>query len=164
MGLGRWSAMLVLLGSVAACVWLQAQTSGSPAKKTAKSANADSGLQATLEKLERAGWEAFKNKDKKAYQALVNDDYTAGFEDGQGEHDLKGALDSMGQVTVNSYTLSDFKLRSMSPDAAMLTYNAQVNLTMGGGKPEDMKLYVSDVWVKRAGQWKSLHYQETQRK
>jgi hypothetical protein len=160
----RWT-ILALFACLTISGGLLAQTSGTNAKKAAKSPGSTSaGLQPTLEKLERSGWEAYKNKDKKAYEALLADDFTAGFEDGHGQHDKQSAVNSVEQETLHSYTLSNFRLTSISPNAALLTFDAQVNITIGSGKPQDVKLYVSDVWVNRGGQWKSLHYQETERK
>ena len=58
-------------------------------------------------------------------------DYTAVIADGNGERDLKGTPDSMKDITINSYTLSDFKLTSIGPDAALLHYKASASYTIG---------------------------------
>lgn len=145
-------ALLLVLSSVA----LPAQSYG---KKPAK--NAGSNLQATLEKLERDGWEAFKNKDDKAYTALCAPDYTGVFADGQPPHDLKSALQAMHGMTVNNYQLSDLKVTALGPDAALVTYTATPNIT-AGGKTQDYKLAVTDAWVKQAGSWKAIRYHESE--
>jgi hypothetical protein len=131
--------------------------SSSPAGKANSS---DSALLATLEQRERQGWEAFKNKDRNGFSAIATDDYTAVIADGNGERDLQGTLDSMKEITINSYTLSDFKLTSMGSNAALLRYKASASYTIGT-QPITGKLAVSDIWVKRGSQWKTLRYQET---
>ncbi len=149
----------MLVVAMAAATWVSAQNS-----PKGKAASAGTGLQATLEKLERAGWDAYKNKDKKAFADLLTDDYTAGLADGKGGRDKQSTVNSVDEITLHRYSLSNFKLTKVSGDAALLTYDAEMNLSIGKGKPEDAKIYVGDLWVKRGGQWKSLHYQETERK
>src|SRR5581483_2611344 len=159
---GKWS--LVLLFAAALTAPLHAQTS-KPDKSADKAASKSSGgLQSTLEKMEREGWEAYKKKDKKAYGDLLTNDFVGSFADGQAPHDKQSALASMDQVTLNNYSLSNFKVKTIGPDAALLSCNAEVTLTIGNAKPETSKLYVSDLYVKRGGQWKSMHYQETEHK
>ena len=126
-----------------------------------KAAPDRSGLQTALEQREKQGWEAFKNKDKKAFSAIATDDYTAVIADGNGERDLTGTLDSMRDITINSFTLSDFRMTSIGNDAALLSYKASANYTIGT-QTISGKLAVSDIWVKRDGEWRSLHYHETE--
>ncbi len=159
-----WKWSLVLLLAVAMTAPLHAQTS-KPDKSADKAGSKSSGgLQSTLEKMERDGWEAYKNRDKKTLGDMVTDDYVAALADGQGPHDKQSALASADQVTVNKYSLSNFKLKTLGPDTALMTYDADATLSVGKGQPQTSKLYVIDLYVKRAGQWKSMHYQETEHK
>lgn len=141
-------------------VFAQAQ---SAAASAGKAGSRDSGLQATLERREKQGWEAFKNKDRNGFTAIATDDYTAVIADGNGERDLKGTLDSTKEITINSYTLGDFRLTMIGSNAALLRYTAAASYTIGT-QPISGKLAVSDIWVKRGTQWKSLRYQETEMK
>lgn len=133
------------------------------ATSTGKAGSGDSALQTMLERRETEGWEAFKNKDRDAFSAIAMDDYTAVIADGNGERDLKGTLDSMKEITITSYTLSDFKLTAIGANAALLRYKASASYSIGT-QPISGKLAVSDIWVKRGSQWKSLRYQETEMK
>jgi hypothetical protein len=147
-------------------VWCATVAVVAQAQSTASAGNAgsrDSALQTMLERREKQGWEAFKNKDRKGFSAIATDDYTAVIADGNGERDLNGTLDSMKEITINSYTLSDFKLTSMGTNAALLRYKASASYTIGT-QPISGKLAVSDIWVNRGSQWKSLRYQETEMK
>jgi len=139
-----------------------AQT-GSAAASARNAGSNKSDLQTALEQREKQGWEAFKNKDKTAFAAIVTDDYTAVIADGSGERDLTGTLDAMKEITINSYTLSDFKLTWIGSNAALLHYRASANYTIGN-QTISGKLAVGDIWVKRGGQWKSLRYHETEMK
>lgn len=144
------------------CLTLLATATFAPAQKKENAGKSDNNLQALLEKRARAGWEAYKNRNKAAFTALVTEDYAAGLANGQGLHDLKTTLASMDQVTIESYTLSDFKLATLGPRTALLTYHATMRYKIGTGAVQEAKLYASDLWVKRAGEWKSMHYQETE--
>lgn len=149
------TAVLMLLAATVAF----AQTSASKtAPKSDKSGGAS--LQATLEKLERAGWEAFKTRDQNAFRQLCAPEYTAVEADQGPPRDLPAALASMKDFDLHSYALSELKATALGPDAALLTYVATINLTMEG-KPQDVKLAVTSVYVKRGGQWKDLRYHES---
>jgi hypothetical protein len=116
-------------------------------------------LQPIIEQREKALWESFKNKDKEAFADLLADEYTGVFVDGQGEHDKQSAVDSLNQVTINRYSLSDFKLSPLGADTVLLRYNASGKFS--GVQEQDVKLAVGNIWVKRGGQWQSLRYQVT---
>jgi len=151
--------LIALLAAVCAPTMVAQQSASKSEAKPAKAQGA--GLQATLEKLEKQGWEAFKNKDAKAYSALCAPEYTAIFADGKPPHDLNSALDAMKQITMNSYNLSDLKATALGPKTALVTYTATTNLT-SEGKTQDYQLAVTDVLVKHGGQWKSLRYHESE--
>ena len=149
------SFTMLLVGVFVLAGTAMAQKSGASGTKSAAS------LQATLEQREKEGWESFKNKDGKAYAALCAEEYTGVYEDGAGEHDLNSALESMNQITINSYQLGDLQVTALGPNAAMVRYTAEANVTLGDGPAQDSKMAVTDIWVKRGGQWKSVRYQET---
>ena len=153
----RLVATLILLLAITTSLLAQ-----SSAAKPSKKASGTSSLQATLEKLENEGWEAFKNRDHKTYTALSTSDYTAVAADGKPAHDLNGILDVADHVKINSYKLNDMKVTPLGPDAALATYTADVNLAFGNEKPQDMKLNVTDVYVKRGGEWKAIRYHESE--
>jgi hypothetical protein len=157
MTLRKGIGALVLAIMLATASWLAAQD----AEKKSAALSAAS-LQTVLEQREKASWDAYKNKDRKAYEALLSDDFTAVLADGKGEHSRQAVIDSMNEITIHSYTLSDFKITRLGPDVALLRYTAATNVTFGGGKPMDAKLAVGDIWVRRGGVWKSLRYQETE--
>jgi len=152
---------LVLLGAWWLTIASVAQSQSVPS--AGKPGTDNPGLQVTLERLETQIWETFKNNDKKGFSALETDDYTAVYADGKGERDLQGAVDSMKDLTILSYSLGNFKLTPICPNVVLLRYKATASYRVGA-QAFSGKLAVSDIWIKRAGQWKSFHYHETEMK
>jgi len=120
----------------------------------------DSNLKAMFESKIKAEWDAIKNKDKKAYGALLADDYQGVEVDGQGERTKIQAVNEMEAGNVYNYTLWGFKLIPLGPDAAFAIYEVTLQFP-----PKSVvrysRLYITELWVKRGGEWKELHYQET---
>ncbi len=105
-------------------------------------------------------WEALKNKDKKAYGDLLADDYQGVEADGQGERTKIQALNELADTNVFNYTLWGLKVIPLGADAAFVIYESTIQFP-----PKSVirysRLYIGELWVKRAGIWKELHYQET---
>jgi hypothetical protein len=106
-------------------------------------------------------WKDWQQKNEKAYSSILAEGYMAVLPDGQGPHDKVATLPIMHSMTINSYTLSNFKFTSLGPTAGLATYKADLDMVMG---PQSGRvgLAVAEVWVKREGDWKLLHYQETE--
>jgi Domain of unknown function (DUF4440) len=145
------------------CVAL-AQQPPAPAKSVENAqsgaASADSGLKEMFETKIRVEWEALENKDKNGYAELLADDYLGVEVDGKGERNKIQAVGELAETNVFRYTLWGFKLIPLGPDAAFVTYES----TMQFPPRSQLRLsrvYITELWVKRAGQWKELHYQET---
>jgi Domain of unknown function (DUF4440) len=123
-------------------------------------ASADSGLKEMFETKIKVEWEALKNKDKNGYAELLADDYLGVEVDGKGERNKIQAVSELAETSVFTYTLWGFKLIPLGPDAAFVIYES----TMQFPPRSQLRLsrvYITELWVKRAGQWKELHYQET---
>jgi len=124
------------------------------------SVSADPGLKAMFEARIKAEWEALKNKDKKAYAEMLADDYQGVEVDGKGERNKMQALNEMAEGNVFNYTLWGYKLIPLGSDAAFVIYEVTLQFP-----PKSVvrfsRVYITELWVKRAGQWKELHYQET---
>jgi len=117
-------------------------------------------LPALLESRIRASWAAFKNRDKKAYGDFLADDYVAVEADGDGARNKQHMLRESEASMMTDYTLSFFKVTPLGPDAAFVRYEAFFRFPPKSAVQFE-KVYITEVWVKRDGQWKSLHYQET---
>jgi len=121
---------------------------------------ADSALKEMFEAKIKAEWEAIKNKDKKAYGELLADDYQGVEVDGQGERTKLQALNELANGNISNYTLWGFKFIPLCSDAAFVIYEVTLQFP-----PRSVvrfsRVYITELWVKRDGQWKALHYQET---
>jgi hypothetical protein len=99
----------------------------------------DSSLKEMFEAKIKAEWEAIKNKDKKTYGELLADDYQGVEVDTQGERTKIQALAELAGFVIYEVTLQ-------FPPRSVVHFS---------------RFYVTELWVKRDGQWKELHYQET---
>ena len=151
-----WLAVLTSLG------W--AQNPATPAKPGADqplgSVSADSHLKDMFESKIKAEWEALKNKDKKTYGDLLADDYEGVEVDGRGERTKIQALNELVDTNIFNYTLWGYKLIPLGPEAAFVIYESTMQFP-----PKAVvrfsRVYITELWVKRAGEWKEIHYQET---
>lgn len=138
-------------------------------KKDAQSANSNSAkpkpamskkeLERKLTAIEKSLWEAFKNKKPEVFKRTLTSD---GFQiDAMGvtpNTDIAGAI---GACEIKDYSLSDFKLTTISSSAALLTYKATTHGSCAG-QPVPETVYTSTVWVNRGGKWLALFHQESQ--
>jgi hypothetical protein len=124
------------------------------------SVSADSALKEMFEAKIKAEWEAIKNKDKKTYGELLADDYQGVEVDTQGERTKIQALNELQNGNVFTYTMWGFKFIPLCSDAAFVIYEVTLQFP-----PRSVvhfsRVYITELWVKRDGQWKELHYQET---
>ncbi len=105
-------------------------------------------------------WAAFKRKDKKAYGDLLTDDYVAVEADREGERNKWHMLREVEHSMYTDYTLSFLKVIQLGPDAALVRYEAFFRFPPKSAIQFE-KVLISEIWVRRDGQWKCLHYQET---
>jgi hypothetical protein len=104
-------------------------------------------------------WEHYKNQEAAAHNALLADDYQAVFPDGS-LHNRKPTPQEIAQAPLTAFTLERVKAVPLGPDAALVTYTAQVD-GPSGGKMIHVTYQVGEVWVKRAGEWKCRYYHGT---
>jgi len=108
----------------------------------------------------KAEWEAIKNKDKKTYGELLADDYQGVEVDGKGERNKLQALTELADSNVFTYTLWGLKLIPAGPDAVLVIYEVTMQFPPKA-QVRYSRVYISELWIKRSGQWKEVHYQET---
>ncbi|HEY6339065.1 MAG TPA: nuclear transport factor 2 family protein [Candidatus Sulfotelmatobacter sp.] len=141
-----------------------AQQSAPPAKPAENppygAVSADSALNEMFQAKIKIEWEALKNKDKTAYAELLADDYQGVEVDGKGERNKIQALNELTDQNVFNYTLWGFKLIPLGGDAAFVIYESTVQYPPKA-QIRYSRVYITELWVKRAGQWKEVHYQET---
>jgi Domain of unknown function (DUF4440) len=124
------------------------------------SAGAESDLKNTFELKVKAEWEALKKRDNKAYGELLADDYEGVEVDGQGERTKIQALNELERGNVYNYALFGLKVLPLGPDAAFVIYEVTMEFPPKA-QVRYSRVYITELWIKRGGQWKELHYQET---
>ena len=143
-------AALVLGGFI-----LGEQPQGEPPKSSAPAE-----LTNLLDAKIKAEWQAIKSRDQKAYGDLLAEEFVGVEADGNGERYKSKALGELQQSVVSDFTLSFLKVTPLCTDAAFARYEVFIKFPPKSAVPFE-KILVGEIWVKRDGQWKALHYQET---
>jgi len=115
-----------------------------------------------LEAKERKLWDDFKNKDKAGLAALLDDDFRQS-EEGQSTFgDKKTEVNAVDEFELVSYTLSDFTVKSLGPNSALVTYIAQYE-GKSAGETSKAKSVFAEVWIRKSkdNDWKDFYMQET---
>jgi hypothetical protein len=117
-------------------------------------------VSAQLEARERKLWEAFKNKDKATLSSLLDGDFRQ-FEEGLSAFgDKKSEVNAVDEFELLSYTLSDFTIKSIGPNAALVTYITQYEGKSAGEVSKGHSVF-GEVWIRSGNEWKELYMQET---
>jgi hypothetical protein len=125
-------------------------------KQAAKPATASPQLEAQVRKL----WEAFKKKDKTTLSSLLDDRFRI-FEEGlTAIGDKKTEVNAVDDFELLSYTLSDFTVKPIAPNAAVVTYIARYE-GKSGGEVSKGKSVFGEVWTRTGNDWKAFYMQET---
>ena len=105
-------------------------------------------------------WHAFQKKDKAALSSLIDDQFRQ-FEEGLSTFgDKKAEVNAVDEFELISYTLSDFTVKPLAPNMALVTYIAQYE-GKSGGENSKAKSVFGEVWTHTGGGWKCLYMQET---
>ena len=118
----------------------------------------DSKVEAEIIALEKAGWEAWKNKDTSWIQKNGTDETLVITSGGAGDR-AQYIKDTLA-CDIKSVSLADFKFVMLSKDAVLLTYTAMQDGVCGGQKiPSQVRAAVN--YVMRGGKWLEAMYMET---
>ncbi|MCU1303361.1 MAG: hypothetical protein JWQ87_3645 [Candidatus Sulfotelmatobacter sp.] len=149
-----------------ACLLMLVTASAQEQKKSApaKSARMENGAAAkVLEGKVRKAWEDYQKKDKKAFAAILADDFETMSNEAEGPIGKDTELAEMEKFNVAKYELKDFKMRPAGKGAAVMTYRVEYSGTYEN-EPIKMKALYGEVWVQMGGAWKLLWEQETKLK
>jgi hypothetical protein len=111
----------------------------------------------TFLKLETAVWEALVRGDAVADARLLSADFLGVYPTGFADRSAHAAQLEEGP-TVAEYTLSEARIRVLSPDAVLLAYRADWRRA-SSTEPEAM--YVSSLWCRAGDGWENLFSQDT---
>jgi hypothetical protein len=104
-------------------------------------------------------WEAYKEGNIIAHNALLADDYSAVFLDGS-VHGRKPTQEEIRQNPLTTFSLTKLLVARVTADTALVNYVADVDGPKDG-KQIHLRWQVGEVWVKRNGEWKCRYYQPT---
>ena len=118
----------------------------------------DPKVEAQIIALEKAGWEAWKNKDTSWLQKYITEEYV--LISSTGVTDKAQYLKDTLACNIKSVSLDNFKVVMLDKDAAVMTYTAMQDGVCGGEKiPSQVRATVN--YVKRGGKWLESMYTET---
>ncbi len=119
----------------------------------------DSEVEAQIIALEKAGWEAWKNKNSAWYQTNLTEDYL--LVNSEGVNNKSQTVKSIaGECEVKSYSLDNFKFVMLDKNTALLTYTGMQDAVCNG-KTIPATVRSSAVYVRRGGKWLEALYMET---
>ena len=108
----------------------------------------------------RTLWDAFQKKDKATLSALLADGFRQ-FEEGLSTFgDKQAEVNAVDEYELIRYTLSDFSVKPLPPNSALVTYIAQYE-GKSGGENLKAKSVFGEVWTRTGSEWKCLYMQET---
>jgi ketosteroid isomerase-like protein len=154
------TAIVIALCSV---FWLTAAQQVKINQNTGTPADVSS-VPVIVEKKIREAWQDFKAKKEGAYANLLADDFTAVEIDGEGPHEKQASVSEVSAGTLRSYSLEDLKVTALCANVALATYLAETDGTLPNGKVIHGTVAVTEVWVRRANEWKNLRYHESELK
>jgi hypothetical protein len=154
-------ALVALAGAAAA----QNKQAAGQAAKTAKPAQAahqspdEAKLKEELVKLEEQSWVAWKGRDGKFFEGFLSDDHVEMGVGGPSNKAEVVAFVASPICVVASYSVGQFQLTVLGPDAALLTYHAEQDTKCHAAVPSPA--WVTSLYVRRNGRWLNAVYQQT---
>ena len=119
----------------------------------------DSKVEAQIIALEKAGWEAWKNKNAAWYQTNITEDFLLVNSEAVSTK-AEVVKSTATDCDVKSYSLDNFKFVMLDKNTALMTYTAtQDGVCSGKTIPANVRASVN--YVKRGGKWLEAFYMET---
>ncbi len=156
---------LVAAGFLAAC---GAPTENKPAANNANAANANvaakpaaaAPTKEALMTMEKAGWEAWKNRDAKWTVDNASDKYVGLGTSGRMDKAASVKAYTDQKCEIKSYALSDDQMQMVGPDVAVLTFKGTQDATCDG-KKSPANVNAASIYVREGDKWKAAFYAET---
>lgn len=125
------------------------------AKPTAAAPTADA-----LMTMEKAGWEAWKNRDAKWTEENASDKYVGLGTSGRMDKAAAVKSYTTQKCEIKSYTLSDDQMQLVGPDVAVLTFKGQQDYICDG-KKGPANVWSASIYIREGDKWKAEFYAET---
>ena len=94
-------------------------------------------------------WEAWKNKDAAANNAVIDDNFSSFSADGL-YRTGRPTMQQMIEQPIIGYQLSEFRVLPVGADTALVTYFADIKTP---GDVCEHHMAVGEFWIKRNGKW-----------
>jgi hypothetical protein len=115
-------------------------------------------LEAQIIKLDKSGWEAWKNNDPSWFEQNTTDNFKSISSGGiSSKADVVRAIPT--DCNVAAYSLFDFSFTVLDENAVLLTYKATQDAVCGGVQAP-ATLMVAVNFVKRGGRWLEAMYMQ----
>lgn len=127
--------------------------------QTKISKNTNNSVEPQIIALEKAGWEAWKNKNAAWFQTNLTEEFLLVNSEGI-SNKAQIVKSTPTDCEVKSFALDNFKFVLLDKDAALLTYMAKQDAVCNGKTiPANVRASVN--YVKRGGKWLEAFYMET---
>jgi hypothetical protein len=152
----RLLVFLLILGIATTCAAASdsAQRRNSPADKPSNSAGSHTGSASLTELLlsqEKSLPEAQKRKDVEFFKNITTDDFLEVAADAK-VYSKDEMLEGLNVADLQNYSIYDAKVLLLNENAAVVTYDAIVQMTIGDEHAPRYQ-HISSVWVNQGGKW-----------
>ncbi|MFL6466397.1 MAG: nuclear transport factor 2 family protein [Pyrinomonadaceae bacterium] len=135
-----------------------ANTTNNNANANVKPASAPPTV-AALKDLEMKAFEAWKNKDGKFFEGMLDDKFVMGGMSQKMDKAATVKMMSESKCTVNNYTLSDEKMIPLGADNALITSKLTVDATCDGEK-QPSPVIAASMYTRSGDTWKGVYHNE----
>ena len=113
--------------------------------------------------VEKSTFKAWANQDMKGYGDTMADDAILIAASGNVYLGKQAVLAdaTSDPCDVKSFDLANTKVRQLSPDIAVLTYNLSQDVTCKSAGKLATRAFVMSIYVRQGGKWRWVSYQET---
>lgn len=110
---------------------------------------------------ETSVWQAFKDKNAKAFSAMLAPDMIAVYEDGR--FGRAHELDSLKNAKMETFKIDNFASRLVDPNNMLMSYTVDVKGTMG---KDDIsgKYQAASLWHRAGKNWVAVYHTEIKAK
>jgi hypothetical protein len=119
----------------------------------------DTELQSMIAPLVQRIWQAYKDGNASAHNALLASDYTAVHPNGS-RHLRPPTQEEIRSAPLDAFSLTKLQVARVTADTALVNYIADVD-GPSNGKRIHVRWQVGEVWVSRGSEWKCRYYQPT---
>lgn len=164
--MNRICLITITLAAAALFAACGAPAGNAPAANNATAANtaakpaAAAPTKEALMTMEKAGWEAWKNRDAKWMVDNASDKYVGYSSTGRMDKAAAVKTYTDQKCEIKSYTLSDDQMQMVGPDVAVLTFKSAQDYTCDG-KKGPANVNSSSIYVREGDKWKAAFYAET---